>query len=229
MNILLFISISFISNILFFIFETIQKKHGVLFLINIIKSKIKNELSRKIHINEIINIIEYLNSYIKSGLQPSQALLIIAKNKKWTSFTKKNINQVINYYSQGMSFTSSINNVVLSLEITENNKYIILFLTSLKIGCSSGGNIISILDKTKNKLVNKIKIQNKIRATTAQIRFQSIIISLAPLLISLIIWLISPSYILFFINEPTGNIFLIIMILLNLIGFYFLKLISRII
>ena len=188
---------------------------------------LKYKIERKKQVKEIPKLVEYLKSYLKSGIQTSQAIKIISEKNKWSQPIKNSLTKITNYYSQGMSFESSIHMAILSLTSEKGDHFLIFFLTSLRLGHMSGGNMVSILDKVKIKIESSIFIEQKIKSTTAQMRFQSIIISLAPLAIAFVIWFIFPSYILFFINNEVGIYLLTLMILLNLVGFYLLKLISR--
>jgi tight adherence protein B len=227
---------------LFLLKRSVNKKYFILFLVNPIlyllyphllqylqniKKRIQNGIERRKQIKEIPKLIEYLKSYIKSGVQPSQAIKIISKKRKWSSPIQNSLSQMTNYYSQGMSFESSIHIVISSISKNKYNHFLLFFLSSLRIGYMSGGNMVSILEKVKNKIENSIFLDQKIHATTAQIRLQAIIISLAPLALASIIWFISPSYILFFFDNKVGNFLFAFMLLLNVVGFYLLKLISR--
>ena len=199
----------------------------ILIRIRMIKIRLQNKMERKKHAKEITKIIEQFIFYIKSGIQPSQALQIISQKKKWTLSIKNSLSQITTYYSQGMSFESSINIVISSISNNKYNHFLLFFLFSLKLGYSSGGNIISILEKVRIKIENSILIEQKIKATTAQIRLQAIIISFSPLVLGVIIWFLSPSYIIFFFDNGVGNFLFVVMLLLNIIGFYLLKRISR--
>ncbi len=210
-----------INPILYFLFPFILKYFQVL------KISIQNEFERKKQVKEIPKLIEYLSSYIKSGIQVSQAIQFISKKNKWSSPIQNALSQITNYNSQGMSFESSVKITIFSIPKNKFNHFLHFFLSSLRLGHTSGGNMVTILEKVKNKIESSILLDQKIRATTAQMRLQAFVISLAPFVLALVIWFLSPSYILFFFNNEIGNCLLAIMIILNVIGFYFLKLISR--
>lgn len=227
---------------LFILKNKLIKKYFILFLISpilyllfpifikyfyLINLRIKNRIERKNQMKEIPKLIEYLKSYLKSGIQATQAIQIISKKNKWTPPIQNSLSQITNYYSQGMSFESSINVVISSIPNHKYNYFLLFFLSSLKLGYSSGGNIVSILEKVKSKIESSIFLDQKIHATTAQMRLQAIIISLAPLALAFIIFFISPSYILFFFYNEIGNFLLFLMLSLNIIGFYLLKSISK--
>ena len=172
-------------------------------------------------------LIDFLNSYLKSGIQLSQALIILYHKHNWSQNTKNSIYKINRYYMHGMPIVNSIKTVRNSIYDYKMNYYLLLFLTTLEIGNISSGNLVSILEKLKIKINDKIMLDSKMSATTAQIRFQSYVIRVSPLFISIVIWLISPSYILFFFDNEIGIILLFTMILLNAVGFYILKKISR--
>ncbi len=226
-----------------FIFEKkLINKYFILLLINPIlyllypfiikyfqalKIRVQNEFERKKQVKQIPKLIEYLTSYIRSGIQVSQAIQFISKKNKWSSAIQNTLFQITNYNSQGMSFESAVNITIFSIPKNKYNHFLHFFLSTLRLAHTSGGNMVTIFERVKNRIESNIILDQKIRATTAQMRLQAFIISLAPFVLALIIWFLSPSYILFFFNNEIGKLLLAIMIILNAIGFYFLKLISR--
>lgn len=242
MKTFIFLIFLFTFQFVFIINRKINKKYLILFLLNPIlylffpnfikyfcniKKRIQNQKDRRKQMNEIPKLIEQLKSYLKSGVQTSQAVLLLSKKNRWSASIQNSLSQITGYYSQGMSFESSISMVISSLPNHKHNHFLLFFLSSLRLGHLSGGNMVSILENVKSKIENSILLNHKIRSTTAQMRLQAIIISIAPIALALIIWIISPSYILFFFENEIGNVLFVIMLLLNAIGFYFLKLISR--
>jgi tight adherence protein B len=193
-----------------------------------IKKSIKQSQEIKKQKNEIPKLIEYMKSYVKSGLQPSQIVKILAQKKIWCVSIQKKLNDISNYNLQGTSFEQSVNMAIQKIVKTKSNQHFIFLLSALRLGHITGGNLISILEKVKLKTENSILIERKIKVTTAHMRLQSAVISLAPCVLALVLWVINPQYIEFFFTNPLGNFLFFIMILMNFIGFYFLKSIAKI-
>ncbi len=175
---------------------------------------------------EVYFIIESFKSYLTSGLQPSQALELLL-NKKISTKNYCYLYKINQLYKSGKSFKEALEKTTNEIDNNYGNQHIIIFLTSILIGLKSSGNLIFILEKSQIKIKEKILVTQKIKAYTSQIRLQAIVISLSPLFLSLFIWIISPLKITYFFTDSFGNILLIFMIFLNIIGFYFLNLISR--
>ncbi|WP_233231109.1 type II secretion system F family protein [Silvanigrella aquatica] len=173
-------------------------------------------------------LIEYFISYLKAGIQVPYCLNLILNKYKWSPPIQKTIYQIITFYNQGMSLDSAVKARIISLGNHKDHYFMVYFLTSLRVGYKSGGNMISTLENVKSKIESNILLKRKIKSTTAQIRLQALIIAMAPLILGIILWFIVPSYILFFFENAVGNLLLLMMIFLNMIGFYFLKMIARI-
>ncbi len=184
---------------------------------------IKDKIILKKQEEEIPKLIKLLISYLKAGVQLSQVFKVIENKKKWPLPIQTAIYKINRYYSQGMNFDQSIYSVTKSIKNNKKNYYLLLLLNTIKIGYMNSGNLVTILEKIDIRITEKLLLEKKMSATTAQIRFQSFIIGIFPLFIAFIIWIISPSYILFFFQNKIGILLLIIMILLNTTGFYILK------
>jgi Flp pilus assembly protein TadB len=186
----------------------------------------KNYCFNKQNPMEIYFIIERFKSYLASGLQPSQAVELLL-NKKISTKNYCYLYKINQLYKCGKNFKEALEKTTNEIENNYSNQHIKIFLTSILIGLKSSGNLIFILEKSQIKIKEQILVTQKIKAYTSQIRLQAVVIGLSPLFLSLFIWIISPLKITYFFTDSFGNILLIIMIFLNIIGFYFLNLISR--
>lgn len=184
---------------------------------------IKNKIHLKKQEEEIPKLIKLMISYLKAGIQLSHVFKIIESKKKWPLPIQTAMYKINRYYSQGMTLDQSIYSAAKSIEKNKNTYYLLLLLNMIKMGYMNSGNLITLLEKMDNRITDKILLDKKMSAATAQIRFQSFIIGIFPLFIAIIIWIISPSYILFFFQNKIGIFLLITMILLNTTGFYILK------
>jgi Flp pilus assembly protein TadB len=172
---------------------------------------------------EIPTLIDFLKSYLYAGLLPIQALSFALKQKKWSPTTEYILTKILNQQMQGKSLESCLTSGILETQGKKTRRYLNLLLLSLRIGCLSGANLVQILEKVQSKTEEKLSLDRKISIATAQIRLQSWIIILAPIFLGLVLFFISPSYILFFFNDSKGNFLLLIMIFLNVTGALVLK------
>lgn len=216
---ILFFIVSFIFN--FFIFVQLNTEMRDAFL-KIKKRAFLHREEKKIT-NEIPNLIDFLKSYLYAGLLPIQAISHALRQKKWCHTIRSTLGVVLNSNMQGKSLNACLTQGILKTQGKESRKYLHLLLSSLRLGCDTGANLIQILEKVQSKTEEKIQLERKIKVATAQIRLQALIIILAPFFLAFILYFLSPAYILFFIETQFGNFLLLIMIILNIIGAITLK------
>ena len=179
-------------------------------------------------IKEIPKLIDFLKSYLLAGLLLPNAMTAVLKQKNWCYPIRYSLTSICNHFDQGKSFKESLS---FGLEFTKANKsrqYLCFLFLALRLGCSTGENLTQILEKMKEKTKDRLNLERKLKMTTAQMRLQSLVIILAPLFLSFILYLLSPEAILFFFRSSVGNILLIFMVILNFIGAYLINQILRI-
>lgn len=177
---------------------------------------------------EIPTLIDFLKSYMIAGLLLPNALEEVLKNKKWCRPISDTLNYICSNYMQGKSFKESLTNGINLVKYKKSRQYLCLLFVSLRLGYSTGENLTQILEKVKNKTQDRINLERKLKVTTAQMRLQATVIILSPLFLSIIVYFISPEYILFFFRTSMGLSLFILMIFMNICGAYFLNRILRI-
>ncbi len=192
------------------------------------KYYIKNRKDISILKKELPKFIYYLNCYLISGMELSQGLNKVAKNHTWNNNLLKQIKLINFYYSKGNSLEDSIDKTLKNKDANKNY-YLYFFLNTLKICSLNKGNITIILENLKNRLIEKNNAEKKIHTFTSQIRFQALVISLAPFILAFILFILSPHYIFFFFKNTYGIFLLVLMIILYILGVSIIYKIARII
>lgn len=191
-------------------------------------NKIRFYREEKKIIREIPTLIDFLKSYMLAGLLLPAATMAVLKQKKWCYPIQYSLTHICNNYAQGKSFKICLTEAILLAKERKTRQYLSILYLSLRLGCSTGENLTQILEKVKDKTNDRLHLDRKLKMTTAQMRLQSMVIILAPIVLALIIYLIFPDYILFFFQTGIGNMLLCLMIALNLLGGYFINRILRI-
>ncbi len=79
-----------------------------------------------------------------------------------------------------------------------------LFVTAVRIQKDTGGNLTEILDKISNSIREKQKVKGHLKAITAQGRFTGAVLTLLPVAILLIMFIINRDYLLVLFHHPIG-------------------------
>lgn len=102
------------------------------------------------------------------------------------------------------------------------------FVTAVLIQRDVGGNLTEILDTLSSTIRERFKLLGQLKAQTAQTRFSGAVLSFAPPLIALILFVVSPDYMDPLINTTQGQIALLSALFLLILGIYTIKKITNI-
>lgn len=103
-----------------------------------------------------------------------------------------------------------------------------LVITAVLIQRQVGGNLAEVLDNISSTIRERVKIKGEVKTVTAQGKASGIIISLLPVTLGFILYLINPEHIKILFTDPMGIAILIFSIFMQLIGIYFINKIIKI-
>lgn len=103
-----------------------------------------------------------------------------------------------------------------------------LVITAINIQHEVGGNLAEILDTISHTIRERVRIKGQIRAMTAQQRFSGYVISLLPLILGVVMFMINPTYIGKMFSEPCGIMMLITGGFMIIIGYLVIRRITNI-
>ena len=92
----------------------------------------------------------------------------------------------------------------------------------------TGGDIISAMMDASSMLGEKIKIENEIRAVTAQKKTEGVVISVMPLVIIIFLRIIAPDYIAVLYGDPLGILIMSAALVLTGFSYYMIRKITSV-
>ncbi len=98
-----------------------------------------------------------------------------------------------------------------------------LLFAALKTTRQRGGNLPDTLDRLGNSLREITRLEEKVKSQTAQHRTTAIIMGLMPSVFLLIYYLIDSETVKIMFTEPVGQVVLAFVVLLNLVGFLWIR------
>jgi len=105
-----------------------------------------------------------------------------------------------------------------------------LMVTAINIQSQVGGNLATVLDSIAFTIRERVRIQGEIKTLTAMQRYSGYVITLLPVGLAGILFVISPTYISTLLDKPpetfglpTGVIFLIVGAISMGIGYVFIR------
>lgn len=97
------------------------------------------------------------------------------------------------------------------------------FITTVTINSEIGGNLSETLDQLAKTIRERLNVRRQVRVYTAQGRFSGYILAALPVFMFLMFNLLNPSYEQMLIKEKLGNYMLIFAVVMQVIGYLFIK------
>ena len=116
--------------------------------------------------------------------------------------------------SLGLSLAESLNNMTIRVESLDLN----FFVTAVNIQRESGGNLAEILEKLGVTIRERFKIIGQLRVHTAQGRLSGMILAVLPLALAVVLWLITPDYLMTLFTTRIGIYVVVGAVVLQIIG-----------
>ena len=107
-----------------------------------------------------------------------------------------------------MNLGVTIEDALANLGKRINSEDLDLVLTAVLIQRQVGGNLSEVLDNIARTIRERVRIRGEIRTLTAQGRISGIIVSLLPVVLGLVIYLLNPEYVKLLFVHPFGKIML---------------------
>jgi len=185
-----------------------------------IKLKCKERL--KAFIRAFPDAIDMMTSAIKAGHAFNQAMQLVgdeAPDPVGVEFKR-----AFEQYNLGMNMREALLEMANRIDSLDLK----LFVTAILLQRETGGNLTEILVKISYTIRERFKLIGQIKTYTAQGRMSAWILGCLPVAFVLIISALNPGYLEPLFHDQLGHYLLMIAIVLQIIGFFFIRKIVRI-
>lgn len=168
-------------------------------------------------VNQMVDGMTIMGNGIKAGQSLNQAMERVVENMNGP--LSQEFNLVLNKVRLGMSVEEALN------EFGERipRQDVQMFVTAVNILKETGGNLAETFQTIVTTVRERQKVEKKIEALTAQGNMQAIIITLVPLLLLGIFFVVDPPYVMPLFTKPLGWACLALMLTLQVIGLFVMK------
>ncbi len=187
------------------------------FILQYLKARRLNKFN-----DQLVEALTRMSNSLKAGFSILQA---------FESIVKENMNPIAQEFGVflhqvrvGVRFEESL----ASMEKRVGSEDLTLMVRAIEIARMTGGNLTDVLEKIASTIRERMRIQGRIRALTAQGRLQGIVASSMPVLLLFAMAMIDPKMVHTFISSVPGIIALGVMALLILCGALVIRKIIRI-
>lgn len=171
---------------------------------------------------QLVEAIELLANSMKSGLSLTQALDMVVKEMKPP--ISQEFEYMLNEHRFGVPLEDALQNLVERIR----SKELALVVTAMNISRETGGNLAEVLKQIAQTIRDRNTMLGKIRAITAEGRFQGYFVGALPFVLGFILFLMEPELMRPMFTTAIGWILLAVVVVLVATGFWFIQKIVKI-
>ncbi|MDE0518938.1 MAG: hypothetical protein F4X95_00460 [Oligoflexia bacterium] len=169
-------------------------------------------------VNQMVEGMTIMTNGVKVGLSVTQAMERVIKNMKEGPLAQE-FQLVLNKTRLGMSVEEAFND----MEKRMDRQDVTMMVVAINILKETGGNIAETLATISETIRERQKVQNKIKALTAQGTIQAVIVSLVPFLLLVMMFLTNKQHAELMLGTPLGWFSLLMILGLIIIGGVLMK------
>ncbi|MCK9418561.1 MAG: type II secretion system F family protein [Nitrospirae bacterium] len=121
--------------------------------------------------------------------------------------------------SLGLSHYDSLRRMAYRMDSMD----LVFFITAVNIQRVTGGNLVEILRNLSDIIKERLKLKRQVRVYTAQGRFSGYILAALPIVMMFLLNMLNPDYISLLFRETVGHYLLAAAVILQAIGFLFIR------
>lgn len=172
---------------------------------------------QKKFLNEFPNALDVMVRSIRSGLPLNDALRLIAADGQEP--VKAEFRRVVESQQVGLSVPEACQRMMLTMPLTEVNFFAIV----IAIQAQAGGNLSESLSNLSRVLRDRRKMRAKVQALSMEAKASAAIIGALPFIVTLLVYLTSPQYIMILFTDPRGHLIIGISAVWMSIGIFVMR------
>ena len=173
---------------------------------------------------QLPDTITLLANSLRAGSSFLQGLELVTREARPP--ISEEFERVVREMSLGVALQPALGNLVRRVASEDLE----LMVTAINIQSQVGGNLATVLDSIAYTIRERVRIQGEIKTLTAMQRYSGYVITLLPVGLAALLFLISPSYITVMLNKPpelfglpTGIVLFIVGLISMAFGYVFIR------
>ena len=161
--------------------------------------------TKKFHakfLDEFPNAVESIVRGVQSGMPLNESMKLVASEAKEP--VKTEFTRIIEQQSVGKNIAEAVPIMLDRLPISEVNFFVVVITVQQK----SGGNLSEALSNLATVLRNRKKMKAKVKAVSSEAKASAGIIGALPFVVTILVSIVSPSYMVPLFTTPLGNLWL---------------------
>jgi tight adherence protein B len=166
------------------------------------------------YLDELPNAVEAIVRGVKSGLPLNDSMRVVAKEVKEP--VRSEFQRVLDQQAVGKSMAEAVTVLFDRVPLPEVNFFIVV----ITVQQQAGGNLSEALGNLARVLRNRKRMKQKVKAMSSEAKASAGIVGSLPFIVSILVSLTTPGYMLPLIQTPIGMIWLGIAVLLMATGLF---------
>jgi tight adherence protein B len=183
---------------------------------NVVHKRLREKRRTRL-IRQLPDTLDALVGALRSGMSLQQSLGLLAEQLPTPS--NQEFGLVVRKVRMGMA----LDDVLGELEARIESQEYTMFTTSMRIAREVGGNLTESLERLSDTMRRKLNMEDKISALTSQGKIQGIIVGLLPLFLMWVLNMMEPEAMAPLFNTWLGYGVLLLIFMLEFIGFVFIR------
>lgn len=162
---------------------------------------------------QLVECLQLISNALRSGFAFTQAVELAAKQ------VTAPMKDELDHFLRDNALGARTDDALKALADRTGSVDVEMMVTSIMVQRTTGGNLSEILENVAETVRERERLQGEIRALTAQQRLTGFILSIYPLVLAVLFFLLAPSVMKVLWEEEVGRVLLVIAGTLQVIGF----------
>jgi tight adherence protein B len=161
--------------------------------------------------------LDMLNRALRAGLALNGAIQIVADESP--DPVGKEFRVLFEENRLGLDMREALKKLAGRVDSTELR----LFVTAVILQRETGGNLAEVLERAAAIIRDRFRILGDIRTLTAQARLSGLVLTVLPIVMAVIAYIVAPQYLRGLVQDPIGHALIFIAVALQVIGFLIIR------
>jgi len=146
--------------------------------------------------NQLADLLNLMVNGLRAGYSTMQAMEAISK--ELPPPISDEFRRVVQEMQLGVPMETALDNLLRRIPSPDLD----FVITAINVQREVGGNLAEILDSISFTIRERVRIKGEIRVLTAQVRASGTLLSLVPMILTLILWFLNREYLMSFFDGP---------------------------
>jgi tight adherence protein B len=171
---------------------------------------------------QMVDALFSMSNSLRSGYSMPQAIGLISREMQ------NPVKQEFKLVAQEMQLGTPLEDAMQHLHERMPSQEMELVVAAMAIARNVGGNLSEILQNIANTIRERLRVEGRVKALTAQGKLQGIVMCAMPFFLAFVLYLVAPSFIKPVFQEWAGYLILAVIIVMEALGIFVISRVVKI-